>query len=116
MTLKEASAAIVQKLDKRIHDPVINIVISCPQYEGVGARATGAVQHPRSFPYCEGMTVLDLLREAGGVTDAAILNRAALYRSDGSRPLIRLDHLLEGSDMATNYSIRPGDTLVVPKD
>ena len=115
-TIKEVEAAITQMLEEHIPDPIVNVVISNVQYEGARTRVTGAVQNAMSIPYCKGMTVLDLVREAGGVTDTANLSAAALFRSDGSRLRIRLDHILEGSDMAINYTLRHGDTVTVPSN
>ena len=115
-TIKEVEAAIAQMLEAHIPDPVVNVVISNVQYEGARTRITGAVQNAMSIPYCKGMTVLDLVREAGGVTDTANLSAATLFRSDGSRLRIRLDHILEGSDMATNYILRHGDNVTVPSN
>ena len=77
-------------------------------------RVTGAVQTPKSRRCIDGMTVLDLVLEAGGLTLSADPSRASLFGSDGSRAPVRLDHILSRGDMATNYSLRCGDTLTVP--
>jgi len=99
-------------------DPVVicRITRGPGPYEGARARVTGAVVKASSIPYCEGMTVLDLVREAGGVTDVANLRRTVLWRNDGSRLQIRLDHILEGRDTATNYFINRGDNLTIPRN
>jgi len=83
-----------------------------------GIRVTGAVQTPISIPLCLcpgiTVTVLDAVLEAGGVTESAIPSRARLFRRDGGVQPIRLDLVLKGEDMATNYTIGPGDTVAIP--
>ena len=119
LTRKEASTAINQKLEESMRDSVVICICRISHEPRVSfysdrVRVTGAVQKTITFRYCKGTTVMDLVRAAGGVTDAAMLHRTALFRTDGSRLPIRLDHILEGSDMTTNYSVNPGDTLAVP--
>ncbi len=116
-TPEEVSAAITQKLAKYIRDPFVTVIVT-----DMGSavfrnrvRVTGAVQKPASIPYRQGMTVLDVVLEAGGVNEFANLSRATLYRRDGTRLPIRLDHILRRGEMATNYNIRAGDVVTVPQ-
>lgn len=116
-TPEEVSAAITQKLAKYIRDPFVTVIVTdmgSDQYRS-RVRVTGAVQKPVSLPYRQGMTVLDVVLEAGGANEFASLRSANLFRRDGTRLPIRLDHILKKGDMATNYSIRPGDVVTVPQ-
>ena len=78
-------------------------------------RVTGAVAKPTSTPYRNGMTVLDVILESGGVNEFANPSGTILYRASGEHMKIRLDKLLKGADMSTNYAVKPGDLITVPE-
>ena len=78
-------------------------------------RVTGAVENPVSLPYRQGMTVLDLVLEAGGVTEFANPRKARLYRESGENVALHLDRILNRGDMSTNYPLRKGDTITIPE-
>jgi polysaccharide export outer membrane protein len=61
------------------------------------------------------MTVLDVVLEAGGVTEFANPDATILYRASGERLEIELDKMLKRGDMTTNYSLKPGDVITVPE-
>jgi polysaccharide export outer membrane protein len=78
----------------------------------------GQVEHPESIPYHEGMTVLDVVLAAGGLTPYAAGNDAKLERKvDGKVQVlhVRLSSLLNGGDLSQNFKVKPGDVLVVPE-
>jgi len=116
-TPEEVSAAITQKLAKYIRDPFVTVIVTGLESGEFRnrVRVTGAVQRPVSLPYRPGMTVLDLVLEAGGVNEFASPGRANLYRKDGSSHTIRLDRILKRGELATNYDLRPGDIVTVPQ-
>ena len=117
-TIEEVGVEITERLAKSISDPSVTVtalhMIEC--FSRI--RVTGAVQKPISIPLCRcpgiTITVLDAVLEAGGVTESAAPSRTRLFRLDGSVLPIRLDQVLTGDDMATNYAIRSGDTVTVP--
>ncbi|MEX0729890.1 MAG: XrtA/PEP-CTERM system exopolysaccharide export protein [Aquisalimonadaceae bacterium] len=81
-------------------------------------RVTGAVTTPLSAPHRAGMTVLDLVLDAGGITEFAAPGRARLYRRiEGETQVfaVRLQGILEDGDLSTNYSLRPGDIVSIPE-
>ena len=78
-------------------------------------RVTGAVETPLSAPYRQGMTVLDVVLEAGGLTEFANPTKATLYRNGGERLPIDLRGILQRGDMSTNYALAPGDVVTVPE-
>ena len=68
-------------------------------------RVTGAVQQPVSLPYRQGMTVLDAVLEAGGLTEFASANKAKLYRrGEGGSKVMSVD-----------LGRMPGDIVSVPE-
>ena len=116
-TPEEVSKVVTAALAEYIRDPIVTTTIV-----GVGSneylsrvRVTGAVTNPNSIPYRNGMTVLDVVLQCGGVTEFANPGNAMLYRSSGERMKIHLDRLLKGGDMSTNYAVRPGDIITVPE-
>lgn len=116
-TPEEVSAEIAKQLSTYIRDPFVTVIVT-----GMGSadyrsrvRVTGAVNNPVSLPYRQGMTVLDVVLEAGGVNDFANARRATLYRRDGQRLDVHLDRILNRGDMSTNYGLGPGDVITVPE-
>jgi polysaccharide export outer membrane protein len=78
----------------------------------------GAVASPGSYPYREGMTVLNVLIEAGGLTQFARGKKGQLNRGEGSEReefKLRLDRLMEKGDLEENMDLQPGDIIVVPQ-
>ena len=83
-------------------------------------RVLGEVTQPRTLPYREGMTVVDAVIEARGLSRFAAGNRAEIIRRGGPgeapRSLqVRLDDLMRGGDLSQDVPLRPGDTIVIPQ-
>ncbi len=116
-TPEEVSAAITERLAVYIRDPYVTVIVTdmgSEQYRN-RVRVTGAVENPVSLPYRQGMTVLDLVLEAGGVTEFANPRKARLYRESGENVALHLDRILNRGDMSTNYPLRKGDTITIPE-
>ncbi len=116
-TPTEVSKTLTKSLATYIRDPFVTVIVT-----GMGSdeyrsrvRVTGAVGSPLSVPFRQGMTVMDLVLQAGGPTEFANAARTSLYRRSGDRIDIRLDRILRRGDMATNFQLRPGDTITVPE-
>ena len=80
-------------------------------------RVVGQAAQPRAIPYAEGMTVLDVMIEVGGLTEFASGNRASVIRGSGASALeirVRLDDLLNEGDISQNIAMRPGDIVLIP--
>lgn len=106
-------------LGEYIRNPQVNIIVTAPASAFSRVTAIGQVATPGSFAYREGMRVLDLVLQAGGLSQFAAGNRARLVRTDdkGKRQEIkvRLKDLMEKGRLQDNVEIRPGDVLVVPE-
>ncbi len=116
-TPEEVSATITERLAVYIRDPYVTVIVTemgSEQYRN-RVRVTGAVNNPVSLPYRQGMTVLDLVLEAGGVTEFANAGKARLYRESGENVALHLDRILNRGDMSTNFSLRKGDTITIPE-
>jgi polysaccharide export outer membrane protein len=108
---------IEERLAEYVRDPQVSVIVT-----GVGSseylsrvRVTGAVQQPVSMPYRPGMTVMDVVLEAGGVNEFANPAGTRLYRVDEGVRSVDLKAILERGDLSTNYTLRPGDVVTIPQ-
>ena len=119
-TPEELAEVIEQALGYYIRDTEVTVIVTeLNSHEYLyRVRVTGAVEAPLSMAFRPGMTVLDLVLEAGGMTEFASPNRSRLYRTDGEERRtypVRLDDILADGDLTTNYKLRPGDIVAVPE-
>ncbi len=115
------TADITEKLAGFVRDAQVSVqIIELHSHEYLSrVRVTGAVRQPVSLPFRPGMTVLDAVLAAGGVTEFAAGDRSDLYRknADGSTTSyeVRLDRILGRGDLSTNHTVAPGDVITVPE-
>ena len=119
-TPPEVAKDIQDKLAAYVRDPQVAVILTeLRSHEYLSrVRVTGAVRQPVSVPYRPGMTVLDAVLAAGGLTEFAAPDRAELHRrsGDASRTFeVKLDRILNRGDLATNYPVAPGDVITVPE-
>ena len=119
-TPSEVAEIIKKQLSTYIRDPNVAVIITeLRSHEYLSrVRVTGAVRTPRSFPYRQGMTVLDAILEAGSVNDFAAPNRTKLYRKTKDKVdvfEIELGNILTKGQLQTNLLLQPGDVLTVPE-
>jgi len=123
LTPDEVSGDIQEKLAQYVRDPQVAVILTdLRSHEYLSrVRVTGAVRQPVSVPFRPGMTVLDAVLAAGGLTEFAAPDRSELYRKsgDGSATTtthrVRLDRILSQGDLETNYTVAPGDVITVPE-
>jgi len=78
---------------------------------------TGGVKKEGPIPFKDGMTVLQALSEAGGLTDYAKRNRIyVLHTQNGIQYRLEFNYneVVKGVRMEQNYPLTPNDTVVVP--
>lgn len=112
----EISAA----LGEFIRTPEVTVMVTNPLSKEFRnrIRITGQVASPQSVAFQPGMTVLDVVLMAGGVTDFAADGRAVLHRQiNGEYKSFSLDleAVLTDGDMRTNHKLQPGDVISVPR-
>lgn len=120
LTPRQVAASVQKKLSHYVRDPRVAVILTqLRSHEFLSRiRVTGAVKTPTSIPYRQGMTVLDVVLAAGGVTEFAAPNRAKIYRKSGgsTRSIrVRLGDILNKGKLSTNYNIEPGDVITVPE-
>lgn len=117
---EELAQTIASKLNQFIRNPEVTVIIASPASADFlrRVRVTGAVNAPSSIPHQQGITVLDLVLSAGGLTPYARGNKAILYRQvEGEvQPFdVRVNDILDRGRLQTNYELAPGDILTVPE-
>jgi polysaccharide biosynthesis/export protein len=114
----ELSREIEKALSRVIRDPAVTVIVGGFQGTfGEQIRIVGEAARPQAVPYRQNMTVLDVMIQAGGMTDFADGNAAVLVRGaeGGKQYSIRLKDLLKRGDISANVSVRPGDIIIVPQ-
>lgn len=119
-TTESLAAEISEVLKSYIREPVVTVsVVSAASAEFLQrVRITGAVASPISIVHRRGLTVLDLVLQAGGLTQYANANKALLYRQtdEGLKVYpVRLRDILERGRLETNYTMLPSDIITVPE-
>ena len=106
-------------LSQYVRNPKVNIIVNTAQSAFSQVKVIGQVKTPESVGFREGMTVLDLVLHAGGLTEFAAGNRAKLIRPQGDGKStefkLRLDDLVNKGRLEQNMPVRPGDVVIVPE-
>ena len=119
-TPPEVAQDIQARLQDYVKDARVSVILTeLHSHEYLSrVRVTGAVRQPVSIPYRPGMTVLDAVLAAGGVTEFAAANRSSLHRRSGSGTgsyPVQLDNVLTSGALSPNYTVAPGDVITVPE-
>ena len=105
-------------LSKYVKSPKVNVEVVSALSVYSQIKVIGQVKEPQAMPYHQGMTVLEALLKAKGLSQFAAGNRARVVRMvNGKQQDIRvkLDALVNNGDMSQNIPLQPGDVLVVPE-
>lgn len=119
-TTSDISRNLSQGFNEYVRNAQVTVIVLDPASGEYlrRVRVTGAVKGPLSLPHQQGMTVLDLVLESGGLTEYANGNKARLYRKVGDKaevyPIL-LDDILEKGQLETNYTLAPADIVTVPE-
>lgn len=108
-----------ESLSTYIRDPIVTVIVT--NFVGTYAdqvRVVGEAARPQSMPYREGMTLLDVMINVGGLTQFAAGNRAKLVRETGEEGEttygVNLQELLNG-EIDNNVPVHPGDVIIIPR-
>ncbi len=119
-TPSQLASDIQERLTRYVIEPTVTVMVkSFVGQPNQQIRVIGEAAQPMSVPYREGMSVLDVMIEAKGLTRYAAGNRAEIIRrGSGGQPQekirVRLADLLRDGDVSQDMPLRPGDTLVIP--
>lgn len=117
---QQLSSQLAESFSAYVRNPQVTVIVREPVSANFlrRVRVTGAVGEPVSIAHQQGMTVLDLVVLAGGVTEFANANGAKLYRKYGDKIKvypIKLDDILNKGGLETNYVLSPADVITVPE-
>ncbi len=117
-TPQQLQNEIAQRLKQYVKNPNVTVIVkSFHGALGSDIRVIGAGK-PRAIPYVNGMTVLDLMTEIGGVPQFGAANSAFIIRrTDGhdTKIPLALGALLNDGDLQQNIRLQPGDIVVIPR-
>ena len=114
LTPLQLADQIATKLKKYIQDPNVSVVIS--QIHSKVVYLLGEVVKKGPVEMTPGMTLLEAIASAGGLTDYANAKKMYILRNEaGTQQKIPVHYkeALKG-DSAFNLVLKPGDTIVVP--
>lgn len=102
-----------------VKNPTVTVTVN----EFVGSpsqqvKVVGGGAQPKTVPYRNSMTLLDVMIEVGGLGQFSSGNKAVLVRQvNGNRKQyrVRLHDLLKKGDIGANRTVLPGDILIIPE-
>jgi len=107
------------KYKEYVKNPTVTVTVN--KFIGVPSqqvKVVGGGAKPRTVPYVNGMTVLDVMIEVGGLKKFSSGNKAVLVRTvEGERKSyrVRLHDLLKKGDIRANGYVQPGDIIIIPE-
>lgn len=105
-------------LAQYVRTPQVNIIVTVPQSMFNQIKVVGQLRTPQAVNYRDGITALDVVIAAGGLTDFAAGNRAKIVREQNGKHTeikIKIKDMVERGDLRTNVPMLPGDILIVPE-
>lgn len=118
-TPTQAAREMEEKLSNFVKDPIVTVIMA--DFAGPverQIRVVGEAAKPLSLPYRQGITVMDVMIQAGGLTQFAAGNRASLLRRVDGKIVsyrLRLDDLMKDGDVSANAELAPGDVMMIPQ-
>jgi polysaccharide export outer membrane protein len=114
MTPPQLSVDIAKRLKKYIQDPNVSVILT--QINSKKVYLLGEVAKIGPVEITPGMTVLEAISSAGGLTQYANTRKMYILRNaDGRHTKIPVEYkkALKGNS-SLNLTLEPGDTIVVP--
>jgi len=106
-------------LSEYVRTPVVTVIMQgFVGEQSQQVRVVGQAVSPQALQFRQGMTVLDVMIEVGGLSEFAAGNRAKIVRktAQGTREIqVRLGDLINDGEIAQNVQMRPGDVLIIPQ-
>jgi len=115
LTANAAAEAIRSCLAaKYMRDPQVSVLVK--EYNSKKVFVFGEVQKPGTFPYQDGMSVVQAVTLAGGFTKTAAQNSTSVTRRvAGTETKIKVSVQDIALGKAANFTLEPGDIVYVPE-
>jgi len=110
---------IESKYETFVKNPTVTVTVD--EFEGNPTqqiKVVGGGAAPKTVPFRNSMTLLDVMIEVGGLSEFSNGNKAVLVRELNGKQesyKIRLDSLLERGDITANRPVQPGDIIIIPE-
>lgn len=119
-TPTEVAADLRERLSTYIQEPVVTVLVKgfALSSNSAAIHIIGAAATPKTISYRAGITALDVLVEAGGLSTFANGDGAKLIRAvNGAYQVypLRLKRLIKAGDLTANVELMPGDTIRIPE-
>jgi polysaccharide export outer membrane protein len=114
LTPQQLADQITNKLKKFVQDPNVSVVIG--QIHSKIVYLLGEVGKKGPIEMTPGMTLLEAIGSAGGLTEYANAKKIYILRDEGGKHLkipVHYKEALKG-DSTLDLALKPGDTIVVP--
>ena len=115
LTPAQAEQTITERLAKFIADANVTLVVATISSKKI--YIIGAARKEGPLPYTYGMSVMQALSEAGGVTEYAKRKKIYILRTENGREYrldFNYDDVVKGQSMEQNILLLPSDTVVIP--
>jgi len=115
LTPSELTVQIAAGLNKFMNNPQVTVIVS--QINSQRIYILGEVARPGAFALVPGMTVLQALSDAGGLTTFANSKKIYVMREQSGKReklLFNYKEVLDGKRPEQNVELKPGDTIVIP--
>ena len=115
LTPRQVEKAITDGLSKYITDANVTVLVIAMSSKKI--YLTGGVKKEGPIPYTYGMSVLQAISEAGGLTEFAKRKKIYILRTESGRDYrldFNYDEVVRGERMEQNILLLPNDTLVIP--
>jgi len=115
LTPAELEKLLVAKLSSKIVQPDVTVVIR--EIRSKKVYLVGAVNKVGPVPLLSNMTVLQVLAEAGGITEYGKKKKIYIMRSENGKQVklpFNYDAVIKGEHMEQNIQVLPDDIIVVP--
>jgi polysaccharide biosynthesis/export protein len=118
LTVDQAHDLIIQKVQARLKDPELNLVLK--NFQQPYVVVAGEVGKPGKIDLREDTTAMQAILLSGGFLESAQSGQVLLFRrinSDSAEVrVLNLSRLRKTSDLERDVELEPGDMLYVPRD
>jgi len=115
LTPRQAESTITERLSKFYSDPNVTVVVAATASKKI--YIIGSVRREGTLPYTYGMSIMQALSEAGGLTDYAKRKKIYVLRTEEGREYrldFNYDEVVRGERTEQNILLQSGDTVVIP--
>lgn len=115
LTPGQLAQSVGEKLKKYLTAPQVTVILT--QINSQRVYVTGEVTRPGAYPVLPGMTILQAITSAGGLTQFANSKKIFLMRDENhiqTKYPFSYKEVLDGRKAEENLAVKAGDTIVVP--